>query len=210
MQQVQSNLVEWKALFPKITMNVFKLADHLATANKGVKMGADTLKKRKTEKATKDTQAALDEVDESTGISVRYLSAIRKEARTTAQQMIRADQTKERKKSSGGAKKGKSQASRPGKNGQGTNNSAGGGRKNSNVKSSPASPNESKSGKGQKGKHKGKSQSKSKGTNRKVQFQTTKNGKKQPQRKNQKSDSNKEGDQGESRRGGKRKRAGRR
>ena len=168
------------------------------------------MKKRKTEKATKDTQAALDEVDESTGISIRYLSAIREEARTTAQQMIRADQTKARKKSSGGAKKGKSQAPRPGKNGQGTNKSARGGRKNSNVKSSPASPNESKSGKGQKGKHKGKSQSKSKGNNRKVHFQTTKNGKKQPQRKNQKSDSNKEGDQGESRRGSKRKSAGRR
>ena len=72
MRQVQSILVEWKALFPKLTMNVFKLADQLATVNKGVKMGADTLKKRKTEKATKDTQAALDEVDESTGLSASF------------------------------------------------------------------------------------------------------------------------------------------
>ena len=179
------------------------LADELFATKLSTKSGDETLKKLLTKQATSDTQDALDEVDKDTQLSQPVMSFIQAEA---GRQVNKATQKKidhMRKKYSGGAET-ENQASRPGKNGQGSRKSAGARKSGSKKKSTPPSP--AKSSLKKKGKNKGNQKGKKK---KKVSFkpQSDKTGKKSTPKENSKSTSRKEGGQGGRRRGGKRKRA---
>ena len=194
---------EWERPFRKLTIKVLYLADELFATKLSTKSGDETLKKLLTKQATSDTQDALDEVDKDTQLSRPVVSFIQAEAGRQVNKHTQKKLDRMRKKFSGGAET-ENQASRPGKNGQGSSKNAGARKSGSKKKSTPPSP--AKSSLKKKGKNKGNQKGKKK---KKVSFkpQSDKTGKKSTPKKNSKSTSRKEGGQGGRRRGGKRKRA---
>ena len=190
----------WKKLFPLITIEVFDMEDERSSRKEGETILKKHYKKSKTESATGDVQAALDKVEEDTNLSEPMLTAIRRESERISKKTFRQEINQKRLKYSGGAK---SQASRPGKNGQSSSKKQGKEKSATQNRSTKSSPKQS--GSNQKGKGKGKGKGKSKG--KKVRFESKK---KSPHKKNSRSASQKDEGQGGSRGGGKRKGANRR
>ena len=193
---------EWKKLFPLITTEVFDIEDERSSKKQGETIMEKHIKKLKTDRATQDVRAALDEVDEETNISEPMLSAVRKESECTCKKLLRREKSSMRKKYSGDAET-KAQASKPGKNGQSSSKNTKGKKNASQNRSSKSSPNQSKSNQNNKGK-----KGKGKGKRKKVRFDS--NTKPPPKTKKSKSASKKDERQGESQGGGKRKGAARR